>query len=65
MVDADIVSAKLADAVGRAVGLRNIVVRGYAGMRPEYLHEGATAGLSDLERFAREIGVWIQESAKG
>jgi uncharacterized protein YutE (UPF0331/DUF86 family) len=74
MVDRDLVASKLAElaghhgviseavcgALGREVGLRNVIAHGYAGVRPELVHAAATAGLGDLEAFAREVAAWAQ-----
>jgi len=48
-----------ADALGKAAGLRNVVAHGYAGVNVEFLHHGATTGLSDLDAFTREVAAWI------
>lgn len=47
-----------ADAMGRAVGLRNVVAHGYAAVDAEMVHTASTSGLADLERFAREVATW-------
>jgi uncharacterized protein YutE (UPF0331/DUF86 family) len=47
------------DALARAVGLRNIVAHGYAGVDPVRVHAAATTGLSDLDAFAREVATWL------
>ncbi len=51
-------SAATAAALGRAVGLRNVVAHGYAAVDPAMVHLAATQGLGDLEAFAREIASW-------
>jgi hypothetical protein len=53
-----VISAEVATALARAAGLRNVVARGYAGVDPTLVFAGATRGLDDLDRFAREIGAW-------
>lgn len=60
--DQGVISAPVCQALTRAVGLRNVVAHGYAGVRPETIHAAATAGLADLEAFAREVATWTQHS---
>jgi uncharacterized protein YutE (UPF0331/DUF86 family) len=59
--DQGVISAPVCEALARAVGLRNVVAHGYAGVRPELIHAAATAGLLDLEAFAREVATWLQK----
>ena len=56
-----VVSAAVCEALARAVGLRNVVAHGYAGVRPEMIHAAATTGLADLEAFSREVARWTQD----
>jgi uncharacterized protein YutE (UPF0331/DUF86 family) len=58
--DRGVISAPVTEALVRAVGLRNVIAHGYAGVRPEMVHAAATTGLADLEAFAREIATWAQ-----
>lgn len=55
-----VVSAGSAAALGKAVGLRNLVAHGYSGVEPDLIHLAATRDLADLERFAREIDTWVR-----
>jgi uncharacterized protein YutE (UPF0331/DUF86 family) len=55
-----VISAPGCEAVARAVGLRNVVAHGYAGVRPEIIHAAATAGLADLEAFSKEVATWTE-----
>lgn len=57
--DERVISAATAAALCRAVGLRNVVAHGYAGINPAMVHAAATQGLGDLEAFAREVAQWI------
>lgn len=41
----------------QAVGLRNVVAQGYAGIDPRLV--AATSGLADLRAFARQIAAWL------
>ena len=59
--DHGVISAPVCEALGRAVGLRNVVAHGYARVRPEMIHAAATTGLAGLETFAREVATWIQK----
>jgi uncharacterized protein YutE (UPF0331/DUF86 family) len=56
-----VVSAPVCDALARAVGLRNVIAHGYAGVRPAMIHVAVTAGLADLEAFSREVATWTQD----
>ena len=58
--DRGVISVPVCAALARAVGLRNVVAHGYAGVRPEMIHAAATAGLADLEAFSREVATWTQ-----
>jgi uncharacterized protein YutE (UPF0331/DUF86 family) len=58
--DQGVISAPVCAALARAVGLRNVVAHGYAGVRPEMIHAAATAGVPDLEAFSREVAAWAR-----
>jgi uncharacterized protein YutE (UPF0331/DUF86 family) len=58
--DRGVISGPVCEALVRAVGLRNVIAHGYAGVRPEMVHAAATAGLADLEAFAMEVATWAQ-----
>lgn len=57
--DEGVISAPTAAALGRAVGLRNVVAHGYAGVNPAMVHAAAMRGVVDLEGFAREVAAWV------
>jgi uncharacterized protein YutE (UPF0331/DUF86 family) len=57
--DRGVISSPTAGALCKAVGLRNVVAHGYAGINPAMVHAAATRGVLDLEAFAREIAAWI------
>jgi len=57
--DNGVISGQAAEQLGKATGLRNVVVHGYAGADPEQIHHAAVAGVADLERFGREVSAWI------
>jgi uncharacterized protein YutE (UPF0331/DUF86 family) len=54
-----VLSAAIAKALRRAVGLRNVVAHGYARLDVPRTFEAASAGTSELDAFAREVGAWI------
>jgi uncharacterized protein YutE (UPF0331/DUF86 family) len=58
--DREVISEPVCAALIRAVGLRNVIAHGYAGVRPEMVQAAATTGLADLEAFAREVATWTQ-----
>jgi uncharacterized protein YutE (UPF0331/DUF86 family) len=62
--DEGVISAATADALCRAVGLRNVVAHGYAGINPAMVHAAALAGVSDLEAFAREVARWVARGTR-
>lgn len=55
-----VLDAATASALGRAAGLRNVVAHVYAEVDPALLHDAATQGLDDLERFARQVAAWAK-----
>jgi uncharacterized protein YutE (UPF0331/DUF86 family) len=57
--DEGVISTGTADALCRAVGLRNVVAHGYSGINPIMVHAAAKAGVRDLEAFAREVAAWL------
>lgn len=60
-----ILTRATADALGRAVGLRNVVAHGYAGIDAAMVFAAGTEGVRDLEAFAHELGAWLQASGDG
>ena len=57
--DEGVITAPTAAALCSAVGLRNVVAHGYAGINPAMVYAAATRGLPDLEGFAREVATWV------
>ena len=55
-----VISTSVCEAMVCAVGLRNVIAHGYAGVRPEMVHAAATTGLADLEAFASDVANWVQ-----
>ena len=55
-----VISSATADSLRRAVGLRNVVAHGYGHVDAKMVFSAATAGLGDLERFAREVAAWVR-----
>jgi uncharacterized protein YutE (UPF0331/DUF86 family) len=54
-----VLSKEIADALSRAVGLRNVVAHGYAGIDVGRVHAAATSGMSDLDDFAHQVAKWV------
>jgi uncharacterized protein YutE (UPF0331/DUF86 family) len=54
-----VVSSETAEALCKAVGLRNVVVHGYSRVNPDLVFAAATRGIDDLDAFAREVSQWI------
>jgi uncharacterized protein YutE (UPF0331/DUF86 family) len=52
-----------AEALARAVGLRNVVAHGYGAIDVALVHAAGTRGVGDLERFAREVAAWAAREA--
>jgi uncharacterized protein YutE (UPF0331/DUF86 family) len=53
-----VIPRDVAVALRNAVGLRNVVAHGYAGVDLTLLHLAATGGVDDLDSFARSIAGW-------
>jgi uncharacterized protein YutE (UPF0331/DUF86 family) len=59
--DQAVISADTAAALGRAVGLRNIVAHGYSGINAAMVFAAATEGLTDLDAFAQQVARWLAD----
>ena len=57
--DEGVISAAAAASLCKAVGLRNVVAHGYAGINPAMVHSAAVSGVGDLEAFAQQVAQWI------
>lgn len=55
-----VLSRQTALSLHDAMGLRNLVAHGDSGVDPVQIHFVAMSGLPDLERFAAEVGGWLQ-----
>jgi uncharacterized protein YutE (UPF0331/DUF86 family) len=55
-----VISSRVSTSLQQAVGLRNVVAHGYAGLDVERCFAAASTGLSDLEGFAREVSAWAR-----
>ncbi len=53
-----VLSGKTAERLRHAVGLRNVVAHGYAGIDVVACFHAATSGLVHLEDFARQVSAW-------
>lgn len=60
-----VLTASTANALCRAVGLRNVVAHGYARVDTAMVLRAANEGLFDLSAFAREISAWLTTRAQG
>lgn len=55
-----VLTQETATALGKAVGLRNLIAHVYGEVDPDRLVDTARHHLEDLETYAREIGRWIR-----
>jgi uncharacterized protein YutE (UPF0331/DUF86 family) len=53
-----VISPDLAAALKLAVGFRNVIVHGYAGVDLRPLYRASTQGVDDLDAFARAVAEW-------
>ncbi|MFO0686413.1 MAG: DUF86 domain-containing protein [Sandaracinus sp.] len=60
LVEHGVVTAETCDAMRRAVRFRNVVAHGYAALDVRAAFVASTAGLLDLDSFAREVARWIE-----
>jgi uncharacterized protein YutE (UPF0331/DUF86 family) len=58
LADHGILSGANAQRLRAAVGFRNVVAHGYAGVDPDKVHAAATAGLLDLAEFAQQLAAF-------
>lgn len=65
LVKENIIDEQLAEKLGKAVGLRNILVHLYKEVDPAILAYAATLGLNDLRDFAKAINEFIEEAVEG
>lgn len=63
--DEGVITAPTAASLCRAVGVRNVVAHGYAGINPAMVHSAAIRGAADLEAFAREVAAWVALRQQG
>jgi uncharacterized protein YutE (UPF0331/DUF86 family) len=59
LAEHQVIGTNTATALRRAVGFRNVVAQGYAGIDVPATHAASTLGLDDLDRFAREVAAWL------
>jgi uncharacterized protein YutE (UPF0331/DUF86 family) len=57
-----VLTSETAEALCRAIGLRNVVVHGYSGVNPDMVYAGATRGVRDLEAFAQEVAAFAAKA---
>jgi uncharacterized protein YutE (UPF0331/DUF86 family) len=63
--DRGVISPGTASALSSAVGLRNMVARGYGGVDVSKIYAAATAGVRDLDAFAREVAARVRVRTAG
>lgn len=54
-----VITRATAQRLVAAVGRRNVVAHTYDTLDATKLHAASTAGLLDLDRFAREVAAWL------
>lgn len=57
--DEGVISKATAESLCKAVGLRNVVAHGYAGINAAMVHAVAASGEDFLEAFAQQVAQWI------
>ncbi len=57
--DQGVITKGTTQALSNAIGLRNVVAHGYAGINPAMVHAAATRSVEDLGKFAREVAAWM------
>jgi uncharacterized protein YutE (UPF0331/DUF86 family) len=55
-----VITKATAAVMGKAAGLRNVLVRADSQDVPVRIHAAATSGLADLERFGDEVSSWVR-----
>ncbi|MGB9374436.1 MAG: DUF86 domain-containing protein [Jiangellales bacterium] len=60
----DVVSSELADALGRAVGFRNVLVHDYVDVDDEIVLR-RMSDLADLEQFTAAVAAWMTRPSGG
>ncbi|HEY0479638.1 MAG TPA: DUF86 domain-containing protein [Kofleriaceae bacterium] len=59
LAEHQVITTNTATALRRAVGFRDVVAHGDAGIDVAATYAASTLGLDDLDRFAREIASWL------
>ena len=59
-----VITADVSERLKRAVGLRNVVAHGYAGIDVGMCYKAATGGLHHLASFAQQVASWAQKQAR-
>ena len=54
-----VLEAATAEAMKKAVGLRNVVAHGYVRIDVPMVHRAAFDGVDDLAAFARQVAAWL------
>lgn len=61
LVKEGIIDEQLAGRLGKAVGLRNVLVHMYLDVDLDILANSATVGLNDLRAFAKAINIFLEK----
>jgi uncharacterized protein YutE (UPF0331/DUF86 family) len=61
LAEQGVIRPELAAALRLAVGFRNVIVHGYAGVDLRPLHRASTDGVDDLDAFARAVAQWAND----
>ena len=61
LVKESTISEELAEKLGKAVGLRNVLVHMYIEVDLAILSYAVTAGLKDLREFARSVNIFLEK----
>jgi uncharacterized protein YutE (UPF0331/DUF86 family) len=59
-----VISTATAASLRRAVGFRNVVAHGYAGLDVAATFAASTAGLDDLDRVTWSLDIWVSSSTR-
>lgn len=60
-----VITRSTSEALGKAVGLRNVVAHGYSSIDWNLVHVASTLGEKDLCAFASEVSKWVLAAESG
>jgi uncharacterized protein YutE (UPF0331/DUF86 family) len=64
LAEQGVISPDLAAALQLAVGFRNVIVHGDAGVDLRPLYRASTRGVDDLDAFARSVAAWANQQTQ-